>query len=68
MIRYLLDTNICIYLIKKHPPEVLANFQKIISTDQCQGIVGCQKLGRSAEALCNGKLSPDVQFDQSVNG
>ena len=38
MIRYLLDTNICIYLIKKHPPEVLANFQKIISTDQCQGI------------------------------
>jgi tRNA(fMet)-specific endonuclease VapC len=29
MIRYLLDTNICIYLIKKHPPEVLANFQKI---------------------------------------
>jgi tRNA(fMet)-specific endonuclease VapC len=27
MIRYLLDTNICIYLIKKHPPEVLARFQ-----------------------------------------
>lgn len=29
MIRYLLDTNICIYLIKKHPPEVLAHFQQI---------------------------------------
>jgi len=29
MIRYLLDTNICIYLIKKHPPEVLARFQQI---------------------------------------
>jgi tRNA(fMet)-specific endonuclease VapC len=29
MIRYLLDTNICIYLIKKHPPEVLAKFQQI---------------------------------------
>jgi tRNA(fMet)-specific endonuclease VapC len=28
MIRYLLDTNICIYLIKKHPPEVLARFQQ----------------------------------------
>ncbi len=26
---YLLDTNICIYLIKKHPPEVLARFQQI---------------------------------------
>jgi tRNA(fMet)-specific endonuclease VapC len=29
VIRYLLDTNICIYLIKKHPPEVLARFQQI---------------------------------------
>lgn len=29
MIRYLLDTNICIYLIKKHPPEVLAKFQQV---------------------------------------
>ena len=26
---YLLDTNICIYLIKQHPPEVLQRFQKI---------------------------------------
>jgi tRNA(fMet)-specific endonuclease VapC len=29
MIRYLLDTNICIYLIKRHPPEVLSRFQQI---------------------------------------
>lgn len=29
MIRYLLDTNICIYLIKKHPPEVLERFRQI---------------------------------------
>ncbi|MDZ7833026.1 MAG: type II toxin-antitoxin system VapC family toxin [Desulfobacterales bacterium] len=26
--RYLLDTDICIYLIKNHPPEVLAQFRK----------------------------------------
>lgn len=26
--RYLLDTNICIYLIKKHPPKVLARFME----------------------------------------
>ena len=26
--RYLLDTNICIYLIKKHPPEVLERFRQ----------------------------------------
>lgn len=29
MTRYLLDTNICIYLIKKHPPEVFKRFQQI---------------------------------------
>lgn len=26
--RYLLDTNICIYLIKTHPPEMLEKFKK----------------------------------------
>jgi len=26
--RYLLDTNICIYLIKKHPSEILARFRQ----------------------------------------
>lgn len=30
MTSYLLDTNICIYLIKKHPPEVFKRFQKIL--------------------------------------
>jgi len=29
MKRYLLDTNICIYLIKQHPPEVLLRFQEV---------------------------------------
>ncbi len=29
MKEYLLDTNICIYLIKKHPPEVMQRFLKI---------------------------------------
>jgi len=26
---YLLDTNICIYLIKQHPPEVFQRFQQV---------------------------------------
>ena len=26
--RYLLDTNICIYVIKRRPPQVLARFQR----------------------------------------
>jgi tRNA(fMet)-specific endonuclease VapC len=27
--RYMLDTNICIYLIKRHPPEVLQRFDSL---------------------------------------
>lgn len=27
--RYLLDTNICIYIIKRSPPELYARFQKL---------------------------------------
>ena len=27
--RYMLDTNICIYLIKNHPPQVLLRLQAL---------------------------------------
>jgi tRNA(fMet)-specific endonuclease VapC len=30
---YLLDTNICIYLIKRQPPQVLARFQQRVPGD-----------------------------------
>jgi tRNA(fMet)-specific endonuclease VapC len=30
---YLLDTNICIYLIKKHPPEILGRFREHLPQD-----------------------------------
>ena len=31
--QYLLDTNICIYLIKQRPPKVLARFQTLALSD-----------------------------------
>jgi tRNA(fMet)-specific endonuclease VapC len=31
--QYLLDTNICIYLIKQKPPKVLARFQNLALSD-----------------------------------
>jgi len=31
--KFLLDTNICIYIIKKKPPEVLEQFKKYTFTD-----------------------------------
>jgi len=27
--RYMLDTNICVYLIQRHPPQVTARFEDI---------------------------------------
>lgn len=33
MIRYLLDTNICIYLIKQHPDTVLQRFRQVTVGD-----------------------------------
>jgi tRNA(fMet)-specific endonuclease VapC len=61
MMRYLLDTNICIYLIKKHSPEILGRFQKHTPQDVAistitlfelqYGIEKSQFRQRSEEAL-----------------
>jgi len=32
-VKFLLDTNICIYMIKKNPPEVRGRFQKVLPGD-----------------------------------
>lgn len=58
---FLLDTNICIYLIKKHPPEVLEQFKRhspqdvAISTitlfELQYGVEKSQYRQRSADAL-----------------
>ncbi len=59
--RYLLDTNICIYLIKKHSPEIIERFRKhspqdvAISTitlfELQYGVEKSQYRQRSADAL-----------------
>lgn len=59
--KYLLDTNICIYLIKKHPPEVLNKFRQhspqevaisIITLFELQyGVEKSQYRQRSEDAL-----------------
>lgn len=35
MIRYMLDTNICIYLIRKHPPEIVEKFDNYRRGEIC---------------------------------
>ena len=38
VVRYLLDTNICIYIAKHHPPEVRARFASSIAA----GMFSCE--------------------------
>jgi tRNA(fMet)-specific endonuclease VapC len=56
--RYLLDTNICIYIAKQHPPEVLAHFNRLASGEVAMSVVtygelrfGAEKSTRSEVAL-----------------
>lgn len=37
--RYLLDTNICIYIAKQRPPEVLARFKKLAPGDVVMSVI-----------------------------
>jgi tRNA(fMet)-specific endonuclease VapC len=37
--RYMLDTNICIYLIKNHPPQVLRRLQALNQGDAVMSVV-----------------------------
>lgn len=39
MARFLLDTNICIYIRQKRPPEVLARFEKLKSGDAVLSVI-----------------------------
>lgn len=47
--KYLLDTNICIYLIKKKPPEVLENLRKLSPIDICISSITAAELYYGAE-------------------
>lgn len=39
MARFLLDTNICIYIRQKRPPEVLARFEKLKAGDAALSVI-----------------------------
>jgi tRNA(fMet)-specific endonuclease VapC len=56
--RYLLDTNICIYIRRHRPPEVLERFGKLRDGEAVLSVItfgellyGARKSARSAEAL-----------------
>ena len=49
--RYLLDTNICIYLMKAHPPEVLARLLQLDYGDAVMSIITYAELRVGLEPL-----------------
>jgi tRNA(fMet)-specific endonuclease VapC len=74
---YLLDTNICIYIAKRRPPEVLARFAQLQAGEVGMSLItfgelhyGAQKSSRSEESLdVLGRLAeliPVLQPDAAV--
>lgn len=47
--RYILDTNICIYLIKKHPPQVLRRLEALNRGDAVMSVVTYAELRAGLE-------------------
>lgn len=48
-IRYMLDTNICIYIAKHHPPEVRAHFVRHASSELAMSVITLGELRFGAE-------------------
>jgi tRNA(fMet)-specific endonuclease VapC len=59
-LRYLLDTNICIYIQKHRPPQVLAHFQKLKQGEAAISIVTWGELLLGAEKSQNRSKVLDV--------
>lgn len=47
--RYLLDTNICIYLIRRHPPEVLHRLESLHRGEVAMSVVTLAELRAGVE-------------------
>lgn len=47
--RYLLDTNICIYLIRQHPPQVLNKLESLFRGDVAMSVVTLAELRAGIE-------------------
>lgn len=58
MIKYMLDTNICIYLIKKHPPEIVKKFDAYRRGEICVSAITW------AELCCGIKKDGNALIEQ----
>ena len=60
MPKYLLDTNICIYIAKRKPPEVLTRFQSLAAGDLAMSIVTYGELIYGAERSAQREASLSI--------
>lgn len=59
--RYMLDTNICVYVLHRHPPEVLARLQALHEGEAVMSVVTYAELRAGLEMQAQ-----DRQHDEQV--
>ena len=59
--RYMLDTNICIYLIRRQPPQVLRRLEALNEGDVCMSVITYAELRAGLEIQ-----SEQCEHDQRV--
>jgi tRNA(fMet)-specific endonuclease VapC len=57
---YMLDTNICIFIIKKRPISVLEKLEKVRGEQICISVVTYAELGYGVERSSSKKLNQEV--------
>jgi tRNA(fMet)-specific endonuclease VapC len=64
--RYLLDTNICIYLIKNHPPQVLRRLEVLKQGDAVMSVVTYAELRAGLEIQGEVRSPSDREGDKNA--
>jgi tRNA(fMet)-specific endonuclease VapC len=62
--RYMLDTNICIYLIKNHPPQVLRRLEVLKQGDAVMSVVTYAELRAGLEIQGDARSPADRALDK----
>ncbi|NKB72076.1 MAG: PIN domain-containing protein [Candidatus Latescibacteria bacterium] len=60
---YMLDTNICIYVIKQRPPSILEKFNTVPTDSLCISIISIAELQYGVERSRSKKLNQSVLTD-----
>jgi tRNA(fMet)-specific endonuclease VapC len=65
--RYMLDTNICIHLIQRHPPQVLSRFAALSQGDVVMSVVTLAELRHGVERDPSTKPQAEQAVDRLLD-